>query len=1142
MELLRLHQNHKGHLAPPFQSGNMPWNEDGNQFESGFRLQRLEIYNWGTFNNHVRIVTPDCGTALLTGPNGSGKSTLADALLTLFVPYSRRTYNQASGTEKHRERSESTYVRGAYSKQKDRESSAANVQYLREKNTYSVLLALFTNNCNDLSTEHAVTLAQVFWWQQGELHKFHVVASLPLTIEEHFAARGDMTDLKKQLKAAGAEVYDEFVKYSQRFCRLLGLRSEKALDLFNQIVSIKDIGGLNAFVRDHMLQKTDADKRIADLRENFENLTRAHAAIELAEQQLSILEPLMNDAREYEKLQERIAGAEQCAQVVPVYIARRKQNLLEMALVDAHQQRLAAQEKRDSLKQRIEDLERQSVGLKVAIQNDEAGKRLAEIERDIAILRDQQATKKRQAELYNMQARTAQLPEYCDEAAFLTVARQARETLPEAEAQRSELTKQRDAIKEQQAALVALLRKLDEELTSLQQRKSQLPVDEIKLRAALIQALDIPEDELPFVGELLRVRESARPWEPAIERLLHGFGRQLLVPEQHYQRISRYVDQNNLRGRLIYHRMRGPRTPRNTPNLDHNLLCFKLEVKPETSFTPWLTAELIDAWDYTCCETLEEFQQARRALTINGQVRHNATRHEKDDRSTLGDRKRYVLGWSNAGKIEAIRKEMQSQNTKLRILSNSIERIEQQQKQEEKREEALRRLLEFSAFAAIDWHADERRRNELLAQKRELEASADHLAELRRQLQDVTNQQNAQATEHEHITETIGTLNATIDGFERQQSGCRAVLQATSHTDLTPFIAIIEKDHKNVALNIDNADETRGKMIQFYHARATSLRGQLTPLNEKITKEMRNFKQISPAIVHELDESIAAIAAYRHHYERIRREDLPRYRAKFKELLDEKVITNISVFKAGLERQIEDIKESITSLNESLHLIDYTPATYIQLCYDPARDSEVRDFRTQLRACLPDVSHPRTAEANEASFRHIQGLIQRFEQEARWTTKVADVRNWLDFSAEERYREDDSTKNYYNDSSGKSGGQKTKLAYTILASAIAYQYSLDRQDERGHAFRFVVIDEAFVRSDEMNVRYAMELFKQLDLQLLVVTPLDKIHILEPYISACHYVTNSQEENDSKVYNFTMSEYYEQKQALQAGVTVDVYAD
>ncbi|HEV2471914.1 MAG TPA: ATP-binding protein, partial [Chthonomonadales bacterium] len=105
--------------------------EDAPDRSDGFRLQQLEVYNWGTFNQHVWSITSFGGTALLTGTNGSGKSTLADALLTLLVPYTRRTYNQAAGTDKHRERNENTYVRGAWSKQKDRESSAASVQYLR---------------------------------------------------------------------------------------------------------------------------------------------------------------------------------------------------------------------------------------------------------------------------------------------------------------------------------------------------------------------------------------------------------------------------------------------------------------------------------------------------------------------------------------------------------------------------------------------------------------------------------------------------------------------------------------------------------------------------------------------------------------------------------------------------------------------------------------------------------------------------------------------------------------------------------------------------------------------------------------------------------------------------------------------------
>ena len=49
---------------------------------------------------------------------------------------------------------------------------------------------------------------------------------------------------------------------------------------------------------------------------------------------------------------------------------------------------------------------------------------------------------------------------------------------------------------------------------------------------------------------------------------------------------------------------------------------------------------------------------------------------------------------------------------------------------------------------------------------------------------------------------------------------------------------------------------------------------------------------------------------------------------------------------------------------------------------------------------------------------------------------------------------------HYRDSDGKSGGQKEKLAYTILAASFAYQFGLEWGAEKSRDFRFAVIDEA----------------------------------------------------------------------------------
>src|SRR5680860_1456610 len=82
---------------------------------SGFRLQYMELLNWGTFDGKVFKIRPAGNNSLLTGANGSGKTTFVDALLTLLVPLKNdRFYNQSSGAEKKGDRNEKSYVLGHY--------------------------------------------------------------------------------------------------------------------------------------------------------------------------------------------------------------------------------------------------------------------------------------------------------------------------------------------------------------------------------------------------------------------------------------------------------------------------------------------------------------------------------------------------------------------------------------------------------------------------------------------------------------------------------------------------------------------------------------------------------------------------------------------------------------------------------------------------------------------------------------------------------------------------------------------------------------------------------------------------------------------------------------------------------------------
>ena len=149
---------------------------------------------------------------------------------------------------------------------------------------------------------------------------------------------------------------------------------------------------------------------------------------------------------------------------------------------------------------------------------------------------------------------------------------------------------------------------------------------------------------------------------------------------------------------------------------------------------------------------------------------------------------------------------------------------------------------------------------------------------------------------------------------------------------------------------------------------------------------------------------------------------------------------------------------------------------------------------------------------------------------------VTDVRNWFQFAASERYEEDDRQHTFYSGTDGKSGGQKEKLAYTVLAASLAYQYGIGgaSDQDRPRCFRFLMIDEAFGRGTDDMARYGMQLFQRLDLQVMVITPLQKILPIEPFVNLVSYMSNPAG-NRSTIRNLTIEDFHaERSEAVSVG--------
>lgn len=1087
---------------------------------SGFRLDVLELYNWGTFNDRVWTIRPQGETSLLTGANGSGKSTIVDAVLTLLVPNRKRNYNQAAGEGKG-ERSELSYMRGAYGRLQADEGYSSQVQYLRDKESYSVLLARFRNG----ETGAEVTLAQLFWLSD-KLNKFFVVAADGLSIEEHFTRFNNPSELKKRLRRMpDVTVEDQFKRYSQQFRKQLGLRSDKALDLFNQTVTIKEIGRLNDFVRQHMLEKTDAQEKISQLQNHFENLMLAYQALQKAQHQLELLRPLAKESRRYEESQAKIDLLRHCQDAIPIYFAAKKWRLVKAAKEAAEQDHAKTKAELAGIGESLSRLQQQEKDLHVALNSDTTGQRLRELEREIQHLQQTTDRKRSDAEQYSQIAQALEFAPYNDEADFVknqTRAAQAGKRLKDELEQAADAlrTAQIDEDKRQQER-----QDIEQEIDSLRQRTSQIPTTNLALRDRILDALEISPADVPFVGELLKVKESEAAWEGAIERLLHSFALRLLVPEQHYRRFSQYVNQNHLNGRLVFHRVSENGRYRPNKPSDPRALPLKLEIKPDSHYYAWVENELIERYDYTCCDTLADFERAGRAMTQTGLSksggRQNA-RFEKDDRRRLNNRSNYVLGWQNKEKIRSLEAEARTLGQTIQMLREQIQQVKTTQQQGRVRENRLSNLLGYQSFAELDWRRDALQVETLAAQKKRLEETSDRLKQLQADLSDVQEKIDAARRQRDRLNGDVGRLEHQIKAYKKDAQEAHRLAKSGDQEAMRLYAPQI-KERVDVPITLANVDGLWRGANQHFHEQIDKEQDRLRRRTGQVLKLMQGYKGAYPAETADFDASLESIGEFDRERERIERDDLPRFADRFRQMRDEKVIEAISLFQADLYKHQEDIEENIADLNRSLKTIEYTPDTYIELKTESSQDVEIREFKQMLRDCLFDVGTERTEEAYEASFEKVRTLITRFRDEARWATKVTDVRQWINFAAIERYTADDSEKHYYSDSSGKSGGQKAKLAYTILASAITFQFGLGHGKKSAQTFRFVVVDEAFSRSDEDNSRYAMRLFEQLDLQLLVVTPNTGLQIVEPFIHACHLVRNNEKGNESRVMTMSIEE-------------------
>ncbi len=1110
------------------------------EVSAGYRLDYFEAYNWGTFHERIGHAKLEGHTALLTGENGAGKSTLADGIVTLLVPTTKRNYNAASSDAK-RERSEPDYIRGNLGKAYNDVTERDEPVYLRpDGQYYTVLLGVFRNRRENKT----VTLAQILWMKtNGETAKLFLVETRAMSIEGDLAGFPSIGEIKETLKKRGLEPVEKFATYSERFHRLMRLNADRLpMDIFNQTVAVKDIKNLTEFIRDYMLEGGSAEKLFDGLKERVRELRTTHAKIKMLKDQLLKLETVASHVSTFHSASELRAQLEKERDALDAFFARTALQLREQRSIENTKAIVDLIAKRDNLERQKETTSAALEALRAKQKSSAQGNQIAALETEIESLGktlDLVNGNRRRFDAWlealhpNRQIGSLNT--------FATFTAQLPGQVQTLQSQTPELEAKEKAAEKRLGELATEFEQVEKEVKSLISQHTSIDENALGRRDWIADSLGIPRRNLPFVGELLRVHKNEARWTGAIESLLRGYSLTILVHHDNFRDVDAFVTANKMRGRIQYDPM-PPEVPSPGAKPSAETVAGKMEIKPDAGdFGRYIQRELYRRYTHVCCEaTDQKWHSAEQALTITGLYKGRTGRRVKDDHHDVNDRRFWVLGWDNQEKLAVLKnrqKELERIGGQATKEYNAAKAARSTHASRLKAAENLQQAaFTYEQISVVDLQTTIAARTAARDALKKDPALAKLSGEIAVAAKDLREKNGAFVRAVSALAVAENDEEKNLAEIERLKG---LVLQLSAEQE-SLFILIARRTTDPIT-DIDSLDGRKSALHQKYSDEiATQQTSASTSANAAVMKMGEIISHPDWGHLHDelgsvppthLSDSLEE--RFRRVEERIRRDDIPKNEDKFKRLLQENVISDFNTFRTSLSDMEQSIIDRVATINTHLAKVDFDRRagleTYIKLIPEKTRDQVVRDFRVQLNGALKDILNiDEDLEARTNVFHQVNALIEDLDKDAKRRAHIIDVRNWFDFKAEERFRNPDKHKETYQGAIGKSGGEKSRLASTILATAIAYQYDIEIDRPEGDTFRFVLIDEALSRIGDEFSAYLFEIFARFHLQLLIIHPRDaKLHITERFVR--RYNVALKPERFSSVVNMTVHEFQDYKQ-------------
>jgi uncharacterized protein YPO0396 len=1079
-----------------------------------FHLSRLQIINWGVFDGYHTIPF-SAGGSLVAGASGSGKSSLLDAISLGFLPFNRRNFNAsgdntAAGSSAGR-RTVDKYVRGAWGQRS--EAGTSQVMYLRgEGTTWSAVAVTYTSN-----TGRTIT-GLVLKWLTGESRSDSssrfVIGDGDLDIEDvcnrWAAGRFDTGVFKDSGWRFTTKVESQ---YLAQLYASIGIRaSDAAQQLLGKAKSLKSVGGLEQFVREFMLDEPDSLARLPEALKQIDPLVEARELLAVAQRKRKILGDI-------EAIQVRYASESTDLGII---------DLVDLPMVRAYTDHVRLRHcpteietldaTIDQLEHEHSDLTRQlnlakaegdSLNAQISGASANVGPLQAQV--NAAEAQADDVARRRAGYEEMVAALGVEVPDTADEFWNLReeLTRQATEMLGKLEWGRDAST---DAEYAQKSARI-LRDNAAKELKRVEHVGSALPESAVTMRDQICAGVGIDPAELPYVAELFDLQPEHTRWRLAVEKVLRSVGLRLLVPDQHYAKVLRFVNETNMRGRLALHHVRAGAGSLEGRGPNPNTLAGKLFlVKPKHACAAEAADVIAAAGDHICVDTPDVFVRFRRAVTDAGLYKDSDRLAIKDDRRPIKPSE-YIYQGDIGAKLEALHAELTEAEEAFSSARRAADEIAAQRQRWRDRAAACKAVYEqFPQWSQIDTdtaegHADRLREQYelLLADHPDIEALSARAEECWVDIQTLMTRRGAIQTRRDDLD----ARRTKLMDLQDRLSPAAVSEQATDL--LRRYAAEVP-----VPLELLNPEPHREALF----AAIRRERDQLTESRRRSYDELSrivatfdtSFPDAIPNDSDDFDERIYDyVAVCRHIDER----ELPDAYDRMMRLITEQAPDAILTLHRVAEQETRRISEQIDRVNTGLGAVEFNRGTRLTLRANPRSMVAVSELTDIVKAISRRIAEVGLGDKKAIldQYADILRLRNRLAgnnpEDRTWTRDALDVRNRFTFDCAEWDVANDELIRTHSNAGDNSGGEQEKLMAFCLAGALSFNLANPESGDNKPVFAQLMLDEAFSKSDPQFASQALQAFRKFGFQLVIVATVQNATTIQPYIDGVVMVSKSE---------------------------------